>query len=169
MWSRQSCRLAGWAQAAGWRGASGASFRLSPPNEPCRQIVGTTFPAPGTRPHFLLKCPKSLCPVSRGSLSISSRADWKASPQARQFFPISKPCSWPCPMPGKRPDTLHSTRPHDISRPGASPVVTDVITADRPESLMDKEFWPDVAPNGTHCQNGGMVRAAGFEPATSCV
>ena len=66
-------------------------------------------------------------------------------------------------------DTRQRTHPPDFSSPGVSPAVADEKNEDRPESLMDKWFWPDVAPNGTHCQNGKMVRAAGFEPATSCV
>ena len=77
--------------------------------------------------------------------------------------------SLPALLAGKKSDTLQSTLPHDILRPSVSPAVTDAENDDRPESLMDKGFWPEMAPNGTHCQNGKMVRAAGFEPATSCV
>jgi hypothetical protein len=66
-------------------------------------------------------------------------------------------------------DTLQGTHPHGILCPGVSPAVTDAKSDDRPESLINRGFWPEVAPNGTHFQNGKMVRAAGFEPATSCV
>lgn len=69
----------------------------------------------------------------------------------------------------KEPDTLQSTHLPDFSRPGVSPAVTDAKNADRPESLMDKGFRRDSARSGTNWQNGEMVRAAGFEPATSCV
>ena len=66
-------------------------------------------------------------------------------------------------------DTRQRTHLSDFSSPGVSPAVTDAENDDRPESLIDKGFWHDSAPSGTNWQNGEMVRAAGFEPATSCV
>ena len=65
--------------------------------------------------------------------------------------------------------THQSAHIPDFSSPGVSPSVTDAGNEDDSESLMSKWFWRDSAESDANWQNEEMVRAAGFEPATSCV
>ena len=66
-------------------------------------------------------------------------------------------------------DTLQSTHLPDFSGPDVSRAVTYAENVGGPETLINAGFQHDLAPHGAVWKNGEMVRAAGFEPATSCV